>query len=439
VTLRVGLTGNVASGKSTVAARWRAAGIPVLDADAVAREVVAPGSAALAEIRGAFGDGVIGPDGSLDRAELRGRVFADPEARRRLEEITHPAIAARVDRWLAARVDEGAEVAVVEIPLLFEAGREGAVDHIVFVDAPVQTRLRRMVDDRGLESEAARAIISAQGDPNEKRRRSHDVLDNDGSRSELEAAADALLARLRDRAGARGDEPGRPAQPLVDRPAPHGWMRLDLHMHTRGSWDCLSDPEAVLAQARARGVERIAITDHNEVDVALEMAARHPDHVIPGEEVKTAEGIDVIGLYLHERIPKGTPAEETCRWIRAQGGIPYLPHPYARGKGGGGRYADVLAPLCDVVEVFNARLHPGRLNDPAPDLALRHGALRGAGSDAHTVGEVAGAWVEVPCHPNTPEALRTALARGRVHGATSPNWVHLASTWAKMRKKLPGA
>ncbi|MBT8404834.1 MAG: hypothetical protein KJP18_13320, partial [Gemmatimonadetes bacterium] len=75
---------------------------------------------------------------------------------------------------------------------------------------------------------------------------------------------------------------------------------------------------------------------------------------------------------------------------------------------------------------------------PAPDLATRHGALRGAGSDAHTVGEVAGAYVELPRHPNTPHALRSALARGRVHGRTSSNLVHLASTWAKLRKKLPG-
>jgi dephospho-CoA kinase len=439
MTLRVGLTGNVASGKSTVAARWREAGVPVLDADQVAREVVAPGSEGLDLVRESFGADVVAADGALDRAALRERVFSDAEARRRLEGITHPRIRERVDAWLEAREVGGAPLAVVEIPLLFEARREEAFDHVVFVDAPVDVRLRRLVEERGLTTDAARAIIEAQGDPAEKRRRSHDVIENTSTVAALEAAADGLLSRLRERAGAVGDAPGAAAAPLVDGPPPPGWMRLDLHMHTRGSWDCLSDPEAVLARARSRGVDRIAITDHNELDVALEMAARHPEHVIPGEEVKTAEGIDVIGLYLSERIPKGTPADETCRRIREQGGIPYLPHPYARGKGGGGRYADALAPLCDVVEVFNARLHPGRLNDPAPDLAVRHGALRAAGSDAHTVGEVAGAWVEVPRHPNTPHALRRALAVGRVHGRTSSNLVHLASTWAKVRKKLPGA
>jgi predicted metal-dependent phosphoesterase TrpH len=91
----------------------------------------------------------------------------------------------------------------------------------------------------------------------------------------------------------------------------------------------------------------------------------------------------------------------------------------------------------DIVEVFNARLHPGRLNGPAEELAAAHGKLRGAGSDAHTIGEVGGAWVEVPFHENRPDALLAALVHGRVEGTTTPYWVHLASTWAKIRKKLP--
>jgi len=217
-----------------------------------------------------------------------------------------------------------------------------------------------------------------------------------------------------------------------------GSIRLDLHNHTRGSWDCLSDPEALLDRAEARGIHRIAVTDHNRLDVALEMYGKHPDRVIPGEEVKTAEGIDLIGLFLGKTIPKGTGAEEACRLIREQGGIVYLPHPFASGKGGSGRFAEVLAPLADVVEVFNARLHPGRLNDAAALLAERHGKLRGAGSDSHTLGEVGRAWVEVPPHENTPEGLLKALGEAIVQGRTAPVWVHLASTWAKLRKAIPG-
>ncbi len=215
-------------------------------------------------------------------------------------------------------------------------------------------------------------------------------------------------------------------------------MRLDLHMHTLGSRDCLTDPEAVLEAALERGVDRIAITDHDRLGVALEMARRHPERVIPGEEVKTAEGIDVIGLYLSEEIPRWTPARETCRRIREQDGVVYLPHPYAPGKGSVGM-TDELAALADVVEVFNGRLHRQSLNRRAGELAERHGRLPGAGSDAHSLWEVARTWVEVPRHPNRPDALLDALASARVSGSASSVFVHLASTWARLRKRLPGA
>lgn len=219
-----------------------------------------------------------------------------------------------------------------------------------------------------------------------------------------------------------------------------GSLRLDLHLHTWGSWDCLSDPERLLERALERGLDRIAITDHDRLGVALSMAARHPDTVIPGEEVRTAEGIDVIGLYLSEEIPRGTPAREVCQRVKDQGGIAYLPHPYAPGKGGSGRFAEELAPLVDVVEVFNGRLHPVGRNEPARALADRHDKLSGAGSDAHTIGEVGKVWIEVPAHENTPAALQGALAAARrVEGREASRLVHLASTWAKVRKKLPGA
>lgn len=419
--IRVALTGNVASGKSAVAARWADAGVPVVSADALAREAVEPGMPALHRIRERFGGGVIAPDGALDRAALRAKVFGDDEARRSLEEILHPEVWARRDRWMRARRAEGAPLVVAEIPLLFETGREADFDVVVLVDAPAEVRLARLVEGRRWAQEEALQIMASQADALEKRRRAHLVLENDTSMEALLAAADRLLERLREAA------PGVPT------------MAVDLHLHTAGSWDCLSDPEAVLERALARGLDRIAITDHNRVGVALAMAGRFPDRIIPGEEVKTAEGIDVVGLYLSEEIPEGTPARETIERIRAQGGIPYLPHPYASGKGGGGRYAEELAPLVDVVEIFNARLHPGRLNAPAEALARRHGRLRGAGSDAHTLGELGGARVVLPVHPNRADALLRALARGEPSGRTASNLVHLASTWAKVRKRLPGA
>ncbi|MEX2531715.1 MAG: PHP-associated domain-containing protein [Gemmatimonadota bacterium] len=213
-------------------------------------------------------------------------------------------------------------------------------------------------------------------------------------------------------------------------------IRLDLHLHTLGSWDSLSDPDEVLERARSRGIDRIAITDHNRLAVALEMAERHPERVIAGEEVRTSEGIDLIGLYLQEEIPEGTPAREACAEIRAQGGIVYLPHPFAAGKGGGGRHAEELAPLVDVVEVFNARLLRSARNRQADDLARRHGRLRGGGSDAHTVGEVGNVLVDLPAHPNEPEALLRALGDARITGRTASPWAFVCSNAAKLRKRL---
>jgi dephospho-CoA kinase len=416
--LQVGLTGNVASGKSTVARVWASAGVPVVSADGLARDAVAPDSPGLREVVEAFGPQVLRSDGTLDRDHLRERVFQDPEARKRLEAILHPRIQELREAWLRERREERVPLVVSEIPLLFETGLEGEVDLIVFVDAPEDERRRRLVEDRGLPPEEANRIMAAQGDPGEKRRRSHLVLKNDGSLDALQGRARTLLEELR-------------AHSPESTP-----MRLDLHLHTRGSWDSLSDPEAVLARARERGIHRIAITDHNRLQVAREMHQRHPDAVIPGEEVKTAEGIDVIGLYLSTEIPKGTPMEETCRRIRDQGGIVYLPHPYAAGKGGSGRFAEELAPQVDVVEVMNARLRSRRRNQQGLELALRQGRLQGAGSDAHTVGEVGNAWVEVARHPNEPGALLHALEKARIHGQRAPLHVFLASNWAKVRKRF---
>lgn len=419
--ISVGLTGNVGSGKSRVAALWRAAGVPVVSADDLSREAVLPGTPGLAAVKAAFGDGVLAPDGTLDRARMRARVFADAAARERLERILHPLIAELRQRWIEERRRAGDHLVVSEVPLLFEKGLQSEYDVTVLVDAPEQVRLDRMVHQRGIGVDEARRIMAAQMDSERKRTMADHVIDNAGTPAELERAAAEVLARLRDAAGA-GDT-----------------MRMDLHLHTKGSRDCLTEPEAVLARARALGYGRIAITDHDRLGVALAMAARHPEHVIAGEEVKTAEGVDVIGLYLTTEIPRGTPARETIERIRSQGGISYLPHPYAPGKGGGGRLADELASLCDVVEVFNARLHSAALNERAEDLASRFSKLRGAGSDAHTVREIGNAFVELPRHANRADALLAALRTAKVGGTTASQLVHLASTWAKVRKALPGA
>jgi predicted metal-dependent phosphoesterase TrpH len=215
-------------------------------------------------------------------------------------------------------------------------------------------------------------------------------------------------------------------------------IRIDMHLHTRGSFDCLSDPAAVLERARQRGLDRICVTDHNEIAQAVELKAAFPDIVIVGEEVRTAEGVDIIGLYLQERIPKGTPARATCERIREQGGVVYVPHPFAGGKGGGGRILGEIADLVDAVEGFNARIHSAALNERAAAWARERELPLGAGSDAHTLREVGRAWVELPAFEDTAQGLLAALPHGRVHGVLSSYAVHLASTWAKLRKRTGG-
>jgi dephospho-CoA kinase len=201
--IHVGLTGNIASGKSTVAARLAAHGAVVLDADAYAREAVAPGSPALEAVAERFGSGVIRPDGTLDRAALGKLVFRDARARADLEAIVHPEVARRRAADLAAARDGGAAVVVSDVPLLFEAGLEDEFDLIVFVDAPEEERLRRLVVERGLTADDARAMVAAQSDPVVKRARADIVIDNDGTMEALARRVDALWAELSARANAR--------------------------------------------------------------------------------------------------------------------------------------------------------------------------------------------------------------------------------------------
>lgn len=214
-------------------------------------------------------------------------------------------------------------------------------------------------------------------------------------------------------------------------------LRMDMHSHTRASFDCLCPPERVLETARARGIDRLVVTDHNEVSAALVLRRTDPERILVGEEVKTREGADVIGILLTERIPKGTPARETCERIRAQGGVVYLPHPFDTRRSGGAHLLDAIGDLVDVVEAHNARSWKRGVNLRGERWALEHGKLLGAGSDSHTLGEMGRAWVEVPPFEPTREGLLAALRAGRIggRGLSSP-LVAAASTYAKLHKLL---
>lgn len=198
--LKVGLTGNIAAGKSTVAQTWREMGATVVDADQLARMVVEPGTPAHSAIAAEWGAWVLEEGGALDRAALRKIVFADPEARARLEGIVHPAVAALRDDHYREAERRGESVVVADIPLLFEAGMVEDFDVVVLVDAPEEVRLARMVNDRGMDADEARRMISAQMPAELKRARADMVIENTGSLANLECRAREVWADLSSRA-----------------------------------------------------------------------------------------------------------------------------------------------------------------------------------------------------------------------------------------------
>ena len=192
--MRVGLTGGVASGKSTVAAILAGLGAVVVDADLLAREVVEPGTPGLAAVAEAFGPGVLADDGSLDRPALGAVVFADPDARRRLEAILHPLIRSRAAE-LEAAAPEGT-VVVHDIPLLAETGQADRFEAVLVVDVPVETQVERMVADRGMTREDALARVAAQAAREERLAVATYVVENTGTREDLRDRVTEVFAKL---------------------------------------------------------------------------------------------------------------------------------------------------------------------------------------------------------------------------------------------------
>lgn len=191
--LRVGLTGGIGSGKSLVAERWQARGALIVDADVLARDVVAPGTDGLAAIA-ALWPAVISADGALDRKALAALVFADDAARRALNEIVHPRVRARAAELDANAPDEAIVVHVV--PLLFESDYGATFPLTVAVIAPHRERIARVAARDGIDPHAVQSRMDAQIDPDEARRRASFVIENDGDLATLEARADDVYYRL---------------------------------------------------------------------------------------------------------------------------------------------------------------------------------------------------------------------------------------------------
>jgi len=192
----IGLTGGIGTGKSAVSRLLRKKGVTVIDADEATRAVQASGSEGLRRLVGEFGPSILAPDGSLDRARLAAIAFADPEARQRLNAIVHP----MVREWMADRQVEAEArdepYVVLDVPLLFESRGAAGLDDVILVYAPEELALRRLVEQRGMPEEQARARIAAQMPIEEKRRLARHVIENTGTLKELRARTDRVWAEV---------------------------------------------------------------------------------------------------------------------------------------------------------------------------------------------------------------------------------------------------
>ncbi|MFQ5690666.1 MAG: dephospho-CoA kinase [Gemmatimonadota bacterium] len=441
--IRVGLTGTLGAGKSTVGRMFEDWGAYRIDADELARQAVTPGQPAYDRIVSTWGARVLGADGALNRRVVRGIAFSDPEARRKLEAIVHPEVAKRREALLRDAAERGVEIVVEEIPLLFEVGMRNAFDVVIAVDAAPPLRRARVEAARGMSSEEFDAVEAAQLPAAEKCRLADQVLRNDGTPRELEVRARRVWDRLTE-TGAGAGEPGSgtestPTGVEGEDPAstgPHSvrWA-VDLHLHTTASRDCLSSPEAVVRAALQAGLDRIAVTDHDEIEGAWAARELAPERVIVGEEVRTSEGLDLIGLFLDEHISPGGSFREVAAEIRRQGGVVYLPHPFDSRRGSSRRFLDGVADCIDVVEGLNARIHVRERNVRAEEWACGQGLPVAAGSDAHLLSEIGRARTLLPAFDG-PESFLRAVAKSVLVGGSSGRWVHLGSTWAKLRKRL---
>jgi dephospho-CoA kinase len=198
--LRIGLTGGIASGKSTVVRRFRELGVPVIDADEVARAVVALGQPGLKQVVERFGPGILSPSGEINRRALRDRVFADADSRKDLEAILHPRIRAEMARL--AETASGPYL-VMAIPLLVEGGSHADLDRILVVDLDEAMQLARLMERDGSSDSQARAMLAAQASRAERLARADDILDNSGTVEQLRQNVDRLHERYRGIAAGR--------------------------------------------------------------------------------------------------------------------------------------------------------------------------------------------------------------------------------------------
>jgi hypothetical protein len=209
-----------------------------------------------------------------------------------------------------------------------------------------------------------------------------------------------------------------------------GLLRVDLHSHTNRSLDAFTAPEELVERARETGLDRIAVTDHGEIEGALRARELDPNRVIVGQEIRCDCGTELIGLYLRQRIPMYRPLVEVVARIRDQGGVVYAPHPYAYPWRPVWKARRAIG-VADIVEAFNARAFVPAWNRAASRVARRRGLPAGAGSDAHFPAEIGRAYTEMPAFRDAA-GFRRALSGARPVGlATTGPALHVASSAMK--------
>jgi predicted metal-dependent phosphoesterase TrpH len=212
--------------------------------------------------------------------------------------------------------------------------------------------------------------------------------------------------------------------------------RVELHCHTHYSKDCLLKPEAIIETCRAKGIDKLAVTDHNSIAGALQLQEMAPELIVVGEEIMTTEG-ELLAFFVREQVPAGLAPREAIARLRDQGAFISVSHPFDRLRHGAWQESallDIIAKV-DALEVFNARCIFNADNAATLDLAQRCSKLKTVGSDAHTAREMGRATVEIEPFESA-ETFCTNLATARFRTTLSSAWIHLASTYAKWVRRL---
>lgn len=215
-------------------------------------------------------------------------------------------------------------------------------------------------------------------------------------------------------------------------------LHVDLHCHTRYSWDCAMPPPVLVDRCLRRGVTCLAVTDHNTIEGALAVQKLAPFKVIVGEEIKTNRG-EIIGLFLKEEVPRGLSPEETIQRVRGQGGLVAVPHPYDRFRRGrlGEACLERLADQFDIMEAFNCRTTLLRDSQRAEAFGRAHDHALGTGSDSHTPVEVGGTYVEMEDFDlRDPQEFLEKLRKGHITGRRASPLVHLPTQAVKVLRAL---